>query len=119
MKWLFTYDIKIWLGLREQYTTIEHSVTQVYTACQKHCDNVGDCVTVTPTRYIYKNGFEDGVVIQWIRYPRFPMNPLKMQKKALKLANDLMIEFGQFKVCVVTPLKTYMLENENVKVLKP
>lgn len=118
MKWLFTYDIKIWLGLREQYTSIEHSLSEVHHYVQQHCDSVGDCVTVTPTRYIYKNGFEDGVVIGWIRYPRFPMNSFKMTQKALKLGRHLMETFGQYKVCVVTPFKTYMLENENVKVKK-
>lgn len=114
MKWLFTFNIQIWLGLKERDTGRIHTIEEVYNICQQHCDRVSDCVTVTPTRYIYKHGFEDGVMIGWIRYPRFPMPPHKMIKKALTLAKTLMVEFGQYKVSVVTRFKTFMLENDTV-----
>ncbi len=34
-------------------------------------DNPG-CVTITPTTYIYTGGEEEGVIIEFINYARFP-----------------------------------------------
>lgn len=35
----------------------------------------GLCVTVTPTTYIYTHGEESGVMIELIRYPKYPNSP--------------------------------------------
>lgn len=40
--------------------------------CQAHCDEVGLCVTVEPTTYVYTGGAEAGVRVGLINYPRFP-----------------------------------------------
>lgn len=39
---------------------------------QKFCDEVGWCISVDQTGYIYTGGFENGFVIRAINYPRFP-----------------------------------------------
>lgn len=40
--------------------------------CQAHCLDVGLCVTISPTDFIYTGGSERGVRIGLVNYPRFP-----------------------------------------------
>lgn len=40
--------------------------------CRAYCDEVGYCVTVTPTSYVYTGGEESGFIVGLINYPRFP-----------------------------------------------
>lgn len=39
--------------------------------CQEYCNEVGWCVTVDETEYIYKGGSEPGFIVRAINYPRF------------------------------------------------
>lgn len=57
--------------------------------CRKFCNDVGFCVTVTPTEYIYTGGAESGVIIGCINYPRFPMGHDELLAKASNLAELL------------------------------
>ena len=57
--------------------------------CRKFCNDVGFCVTVTPTEYIYTGGAESGVIIGCINYPRFPVGHDDLLEKASKLAELL------------------------------
>ena len=40
---------------------------------EKYCNEVGYCVTIKPTLYVYKGGEEHGVEVGLINYPRFPL----------------------------------------------
>jgi hypothetical protein len=40
--------------------------------CREFCDELGWCVTVTPTTYVYKGGEEAGFIVGAINYARFP-----------------------------------------------
>lgn len=115
MKTLKSYNVQIWVGLREQYTETIHSIDDVRDMCDNYVNEVKDCVTITPTEYRYVNGSEPGVVVGWIQYPRFPRKRKEILRRALKLADILMRELGQFKVTVVTQNKSYMLENDQVR----
>ncbi|MBD9542231.1 hypothetical protein IB276_22560 [Ensifer sp. ENS04] len=57
--------------------------------CRKFCDDVGLCVTVTPTVYIYTGGQEEGIRVGLINYPRFPKMPTAIEAYALELAYRL------------------------------
>lgn len=108
-----SYNIQIWCGLREGYGFVTHSIEDVYSICDHFIKTVGgECVSVTPTHFRYKDGFEDGVVIGFIQYPRFPVMKREKLRKAIELAKRLRRELGQIRVSVTTPKKTYLIEEE-------
>jgi len=69
-------------------------------------------VTITPTEYVYVDGEEPGVVVGMISYPRFKRSRKELEKRAFMLAHMLMRGLDQFRVTIVTPKKSYMLEND-------
>ena len=115
MKILRAYNVQIWVGLQETYNKQKlHSIEEVETICQQFVNEVKDCVTVTPTKFKYVDGGENGAIVGWISYPRFPRSRKEIRKRALQLAEKLMLELNQYRVTVTTPFKSYMLENKNV-----
>lgn len=64
--------------------------------CQQYCDEIGYCVTVTPTNYVYKGGQEAGVIIGLINYPRFPVSRRdEIMKHAVNLGKLLRERLNQ------------------------
>jgi hypothetical protein len=110
LKEIITYQAIISLGLREQYTDKYHSIDEVKYICQKYCNEVGLCVTITPTHFIYTNGSEEGCFIGLINYPRFPSTSEEILNKVISLAEILKDKFNQLRVSVVCSDKTYMIE---------
>ena len=74
-----------------------------------YCDSVGLCVTVTPTKFIYTGGHEDGVAIGLINYPRFPDSPTGIRGKAVKIARELLAAMGQNRISIVCRDETIMV----------
>ena len=74
--------------------------------CRAYCDEVGLCVTVTPTSYIYTDGEESGVAVGLINYPRFPSEPTLIEAKAIELGKRLREALGQESFSVQTPAQT-------------
>jgi hypothetical protein len=107
-----TFEAKISLGFREGYTNIIHSLDEVKKICQQYCNEVGLCVTITPTNFVYVNGQEEGCFIGLINYPRFPTASDYILKTALDLAQIFLEKFKQLKVSVICNDKTYMIESE-------
>ena len=114
------WNVQIWVGLKENYqddcTTIKrellcktHTITEVERICQNFVDKEKDCVTVTPTKFIYTGGIEEGVVVGFIQYPRFPMHSKEITDRAVKLAEELMKELNQCRVTVTTPEWSIMI----------
>jgi len=54
--------------------------------CREFCMDVGLCVTVTPTIFIYTGGEESGAAVRLINYPRFPSSPAVLWNTAETLA---------------------------------
>jgi len=75
--------------------------------CREFCMRVGACVTVTPTAFIYTGGEENGVIIGFINYPRFPDEPVNILSKAKTLAYDLMEGLCQHSYTIQTPTETH------------
>jgi hypothetical protein len=71
--------------------------------CQKYCDEIGLCVTVEQTVYVYTNGQEAGVRVGLINYARFPSEPLDMHLKAEALAERLLEGLNQQSYTIFTP----------------
>ena len=111
MKTVESFNVQIWVGLRTGYTDQEHTIDEVRDICDKWCNEVKQCVTITPTEYRYVDGHENGVIIGFINYPRFPSAPVEITKRAMELANILMTNLNQKRVSIITPDKTYMIEN--------
>jgi hypothetical protein len=113
MKILRSYNVQIWVGLKECYQNDKiHTIDDVRVICDKWVNEIKDCVTITPTEFRYVDGNEIGVIVGYINYPRFPRTRKIIRSRALKLAEELMIELRQYKVTVTTPFKSYMLENQ-------
>lgn len=108
-----SFNIQIWCGLREGYDGKEHSIESVEHICQQFVNKKGLCVTVTPTKFVYTDGNESGVVIGLIQYPRFPKKIDYLIEQSKEFAELLMNELGQNRVTITTPNESIMLENEN------
>ena len=80
--------------------------------CRKHCLEVGLCVTVTPTDYIYTGGEETGAIIGLINYPRFPEDTHKIILKATLLGRLLMEGCYQKSYSITMPGKTIRYSRE-------
>lgn len=79
--------------------------TKAREICRAYCDEIGLCVTVTPTTYVYTGGEEAGVV-GLINYPRFPSTPPEIFAKAEALALRLIDGLGQESASIQSPLLT-------------
>lgn len=119
------YEAKIWLGLRNGYSNKYYTYQQVTEVISKWCTERGQCVSVTPTEFFYvKNdetgtGKEEGLIIGFINYPRYPQSEAEIRNRARELAVILMKKFGQYRVSITfypsVPNGTLMLENDELK----
>jgi hypothetical protein len=118
MKVTNTIEAKIFLGLREGYTNIYKDKSDVYSFLSEYCTQNNLAVSVTPTKYIYVDGEEDGVIIGLINYPRFPSTKEEIKKIALDLGQKLIENFYQYRSTIIinslneSDGSTIMLENE-------
>jgi len=116
MKKFNSYNIQIWVGLKETYDEKKlHSISEVYEMCSQFVNEIKDCVSITPTRFEYVGGGENGAVVGYINYPRFPRSKRELRRRSFLLAERLMIGLNQYRVTITTPNKSYMLENKNVE----
>jgi hypothetical protein len=81
-----------------------------------YCDEVGYCVTVTPTKYVYTDGEESGVIVGLINYPRFPASKEKIMDHAERLAYLLCEELKQKSFSIQNSEKTtwYSFKTEDI-----
>ena len=73
---------------------------------REFCDQVGLCVTVTKTSYVYTGGEESGVIVGLINYPRFPKESAVIELNASLLAERLVKGLGQQSYSIQTPDET-------------
>lgn len=109
-----SYYATIYLGLREHQSGRIATPESVYEFVQAYVSSFGKgtpagCVSVTPTKFIYVDGAEEGLAIGLINYPRFPADEPAIRAAALSLAEELAVEFRQCRVSVVFPEQTIML----------
>ena len=106
-----TYEVKIYCGLRENYTGPLHTIAEVEDLVQKYVDVVGLGVTVTPTTFVYRDGREPGVIVGFINYPRFPSSPAAIHRHAMMIGHILRDSLKQLRVTLVSTDGTIMLES--------
>lgn len=80
------YKVEIFIG---------GDLTIAKAACQKFCDEKGECVTVEATDYIYTGGNTKGVRVGLINYGRFPRNRRQVFDRAVSLSKWLLICLDQ------------------------
>lgn len=102
----------IYVGLKEGYTGEVRPLAVAKKTIQNWVDRVGQCVTVTPTEYLYTNGNEPGMIVGFINYPRFPVDPDTLRAQVLDLAQLLLLSCDQMNLSIVFPDKTIMLSNQ-------
>lgn len=74
---------------------------------QRHAIDFPMCVTLAPQSFLYTGGREEGFVVGFINYPRFPVGTCEeIVDRARGLAGKLAIELGQHSFCIVTPVDT-------------
>ncbi len=75
----------------------------------EYCNDVGYCVTVTPTKYVHTSGPDEGlpgVIVGLINYPRFPKDYAQLLRHAIEIAEKLRVDLGQESFSIETPEKT-------------
>lgn len=110
MKICDTYVVDIFVGCKNVEKNTIHSEQEVFDICQSYCDKNNICVSVFPCHYFYLSGKEPGFMVKIINYPRFSETPKRLLGIAFDLAELLKKSLEQNRVSVVTPDKTYMLE---------
>jgi len=95
-----------------QQNFIDLQFNKAKNICRGYCDEVGLCVTIEPTYFIYTDGQEDGVKVGLINYPRFPKEVEDIKEDAIKLARTLKEAFGQKRVSIVFTDETIMIGEE-------
>lgn len=115
-----SFESKIFVGFKEftnieRTEYIEHTLKECEDICQEYCNDVGLCVSVTTTKYIYTKGNECGAIIGLIQYPRFPLDEYQLKKYTLELGQTLMKSLGQFRVTINFNDEVVMLTN-NTKI---
>lgn len=113
-----TYEVKIYCGRRVGYTDEILPLSEVERICDEFVNGEKACVTITETQYRYVGGWEPGVVVGFVNYPRFPKSKDEIRSQAHRLAERLLLELRQFRVSVVTPTTTFMLTNEKFELLR-
>lgn len=93
---------------------IAGDLAAIANVCRNWCE-LGGCVSVTPTTFVFTGGSETGATVGLINYPRFPHTDTGIiWQKALALAADLLAATHQRSCTVVAPDESCLLENPNI-----
>lgn len=95
-----TYTADIWIG---------GNVFDAESICRAYCDDVGFCVSVTPTSFQYMGGTTSGVRVGLINYGRLPSTPKAIFAHAETLADLLITGLGQESASIVASDRTVWL----------
>ena len=85
---------------------IAGDINEIRRSVRQFTWDIGLCVTVTPTDYIYTGGEESGAIIELINYPRFPEEIDSIRLMAYNLGMRLMHDCFQRSFSVMTPEET-------------
>lgn len=81
MQSVLTHQVTIWMA---------GDLATAHRVCREYCYAEGACFTISPTKFIYTGGEEDGFAIGLVNYPRFPSEPADLQAEAEALAAKLL-----------------------------
>jgi hypothetical protein len=72
-------------------------------ALRAECMREGLCVTIEPTTFIYTGGEEAGFVVGLINYPRFPLDPERINARARLIMHTLLEATKQHSALLMMP----------------
>jgi len=102
-----TYWVKIYIA---------GDIEQIKNIAQDYCFKIGQCVTITPTTYVYTGGREEGAEIGFINYPRFPEKEEIIWDQAMELTSKLINETFQLSATVMTPnITSFISRKDEIK----
>lgn len=105
MKCTKTYGAKIYVA-ETLGSSWERSRTTAIEVCRDYVDEVGLCVTVTPTTFVYTGDVVLGVIVGLINYPRFPSTKQEIRRHAFTLAKRLIKRLEQRGASIEFPDET-------------
>lgn len=111
MKTVDTFTATIYVGFKNRETGQTYNINGVYKICQEYVDDVGLCVNIMQTDYIYTGGHEHGAAITLINYPRFPEKARVIKTQALDIAKKLLKHYRQQRISIVCSDETIMVIN--------
>ena len=82
---------------------IAGDVSHAKRICAKWVTKHGGCVNVSETEYIYTGGQEKGIIVEFINYPRFPVDSYQLTVKAKELGDILRKKLSQRSYSIQTP----------------
>jgi len=107
-----TYTATVYCGRKVSRTGEVLPVEIAHQVCQAYVNEVGLCVTITETTYVYTGGSEPGVAVGLIHYPRFPSSPETIHGHAEELAKRLRATYQQCGVTVVASGRTKWMPSQ-------
>ena len=97
MRTVPTRQVTIWMA---------GDLTTAHSAVRDFCYAEGACFTVTPSKFFYTGGEEDGFSIGLVNYPRFPSAPEELWERAETLARRLLPACNQRSCLLVGSTET-------------
>lgn len=110
MKRLKAYNVQIWCGLKEHHDGKVHTIVEVHALVDRFVNEYKGCVSITPTEFRYVDGYEPGVILGMLQYPKFKRTENEITGRAIILAKWVSDEFNQLKVTITTPNESIMFE---------
>lgn len=104
-----TFTATIYVGFKETLTGEPVQKDVAEKVIQEFVDRIGLCVTVTPTKFVYTKGNEEGLAIGFINYPRFPSESQEIKEKAIDLGIELLAACKQINISIIFPDETVMI----------
>jgi hypothetical protein len=109
-----TYCATIYVGMKEKASGQSTPQEKLFEYLREYIGTHGrgspaGCISVTPTKYFYVDGCEDGFAIGFINYPRFPASPEAIRASAMQLGTALAQFLHQCRVSIVFPDETVMI----------
>lgn len=96
-----TFNYKVQRPSFEVKIHIAGNYNRIEQVCSDFVTEVGQCVNVKPTNYIYTYGEQSGAEIGLISYPRFPSNLEDIRRLAVILCERLLDECNQESATII------------------
>jgi hypothetical protein len=108
-----TYEVKAYVGTREQYDGPVFGKRRVLDAVREFQLQPGNNALVRSTECDYQCGdyLEGGFELAVLEYPRFPKGREWVKDYMIRLGKHLLVALNQNRVGVVTPEHFYLFEN--------
>lgn len=99
-----TYWVRLWLA---------GPIEVAKQIIREECLREGLCVTVEASTFIYTGGEEQGYVVGFLNYPKFPKTPEEIEARARDLMHKLLAGTFQHSALMMTPTTTEWISNRD------